>query len=158
MAPSHDLMLLATRYIGLQFAPNIARGPAQGIMHEWAASVRIGVASGVKSFLDMAVLVIASQWQGRLLAPDGANAAQVVLLEPCILVAGGLITVSGIREVLFRVDLVQGASPLSLRDAFRTDWRAHEDYWCLIALVSLLGLRHVPERNPAPVHRRQQTL
>ena len=158
MALSNDLMLLAIGYFGLQFTSNIAHGPAQGLMHDRVPSVRMGAASGVKSYLDMAGLVIASLWVGRMLAPDGSNAAQVVMLVACILVAGGLITVLGVREVSSRVDLAQGASPPSLRDAFRTDWRAHEDYWRLIALVSLLGLRRVPERSPAPAHGRQQTL
>src|SRR3972149_6292036 len=65
-----DLGALTLGYVGLQFTSNLAHGPAQGLMHDRVAPERMGLASGVKNFLDMAGLVGSSLVAGRLPSPD----------------------------------------------------------------------------------------
>ena len=57
-------------YIGLQFSSNLGQGPAQGLMPDRVAPEKLGVASGIKTFMDMAALIVASLAAGRLLDPD----------------------------------------------------------------------------------------
>lgn len=68
-----NLGMLALGYIGLQFTSNIAHGPAQGLMHDRVPPQQMGVASGVKNFLDMAGMVVSSLAVGRLLSPENLS-------------------------------------------------------------------------------------
>ena len=54
------LFWLFIGYLGLQFSSNIGQGPAQGLMPDRVAPEKLGLASGIKTFLDMAALAVAS--------------------------------------------------------------------------------------------------
>ena len=60
---------LVIGYIGLQLSSNIAHGPLQGLLPDRVPTGQLGVASSLKTFMDMLALIIASLLAGRLLDP-----------------------------------------------------------------------------------------
>ncbi len=136
-----NLGTLAIGYIGLQFTSNIAHGPAQGLMHDRIPRQQMGLASGVKNFLDMAGMVVSSLAVGRLLSPEDPEPLGVIGLVAAILVVGALFVLLGVRE-----SVPVGGTVLRWREraraAFRIDWRGNTAYWRLIGsrLLFLLGI------------------
>lgn len=92
------LVWLAIGYIGLQFTSNIAHGPAQGLIPDRVPPEQHGAASGVKNLLDMGGLVVASLLMGNLLDPDGPDALIPLGVVAGVLLAGGVVTLLGVRE------------------------------------------------------------
>ncbi len=130
MATAHSLGALAVGYIGLQLTSNIAHGPAQGLMHDRVPSAQLGLASGVKNFLDMSGLVVSSLVMGRMIASQNPNPTPGIALVAGLMIAGLLITVFGVRE---RSSIGTSANlGAEIRQSFRIDVRGNTDYWRLI--------------------------
>ncbi|NOY97890.1 MAG: SLC45 family MFS transporter [Chloroflexi bacterium] len=135
---------LIVGYIGLQFSSNIAHGPAQGLLPDRVPLGQMGAASGLKTFLDMTALIIASLAAGRLLDPEGKNPTLVMLVVMGVLAAGLAVTVFGTPE-----EPTHGRPKTDwrgLRDSFRIDLRANTAYWWLIGqrflfLIGIYGLQ-----------------
>lgn len=140
LAYGGGLIWLFIGYIGLQLSSNVAHGPLQGLLPDRVPQNQIGVASSLKTFMDMLSLIIASLVAGRLLDPQTRNPTTVML------VVIGLLAVSAAITILFtpeepthdRVRMNMGA----LRDSFRIDLRQNAPYWWLIAerALFLLGI------------------
>src|SRR5512144_2915624 len=134
------LLWLFIGYIGLQFSSNIAHGPLQGLLPDRVPEKQVGVASSLKTFMDMLSLIIASLLAGRLLDPVTRDPTTIML------VVIGLLAVSASVTILFtpeepthdrrRMDLH------GLRDSFKIDFRQNTAYWWLIAerALFLLGI------------------
>lgn len=136
-----NLTVLAIGYIGLQFTSNIAHGPAQGLMHDRVPPQQMGIASGIKNFLDMAGMVAASLAVGRMVSPENPEPLGVIGLVAALLVAGALFVLLGMRET------VPSGQPASdwrerMRAVIRIDWQANSAYWRLIGsrLLFLFGI------------------
>ena len=140
LAWSGSLLGLFIGYAGLQFSSNIAHGPMQGLLPDRVPRSQMGVASSLRTFMDMLSLVAASLLAGRLLDPVTKDLAPVMLVVMSLLVITASITVFGVNE-----------KPTS--DQERTDWRTlcsafrinfgeNSSYWWLIAerLLFLLGI------------------
>ena len=54
------LLWIFIGYIGLQISSNLGQGPAQGLLPDRVAPEKLGTASGLKTFMDMSALIIAS--------------------------------------------------------------------------------------------------
>jgi MFS family permease len=130
IATAGSLGTLAVGYIGLQFTSNIAHGPAQGLMHDRVPSGQMGLAAGVKNFLDMSGLVISSLVMGRLIASENPDPLPGIAVVAALIVAGLLATVFGVREVSSRAAGVDFKA--ELRRVFHVDVRGNTDYWRLI--------------------------
>ena len=135
-----DLGALTLGYVGLQFTSNLAHGPAQGLMHDRVAPERMGLASGVKNFLDMAGLVVSSLVAGRLLSPENPEPMGLIALVAGLMILGASATAAGVRE-----DPAPASSATftdRLRPAFRLDLKANTPYWRLIwgRFLFLLGI------------------
>jgi MFS family permease len=127
-------------YIGLQFSSNIAHGSFQGLMPDRVPENQLGAGASLKTFMDMASLIIASLLAGRMLDPTTRNPTAIML------VVMGLLAVSCCITVLFtpeepthdrlRLDL------RGLLDTFKIDFRQNTAYWWLIAerALFLLGI------------------
>src|SRR3972149_2429420 len=76
---------------------NTAHGPAQGLMHDRVAPERVGLASGVKNFLDMAGLVVSSLVAGRLLSPENPEPMGLIALVAGLMILGAAATAAGGR-------------------------------------------------------------
>jgi len=142
------LLWIFIGYVGLQVSSNLGQGAAQALLPDRVATDRLGVASAIKTFMDMLALVIASLAAGRLLDAQGKDASLVMSVLIGVILAAVAVTVLGTRE-----DLAQEkpgaveqrdrrAGWLEFREQFRFDFRTHASYWWLIAQrgVFLLGI------------------
>jgi MFS family permease len=85
-------------YIGLQFSSNIAQGPLQGLLPDRVPASQLGAASSLKTFMDMASLVIVSLLAGRLLDSSTRDASLILTVIIAILAISAGITIFGTRE------------------------------------------------------------
>ncbi len=134
------LLWLFIGYVGLQLSSNIAHGPLQGLLPDRVPRKQVGVASSLKTFMDMLSLIIASLLAGRLLDPQTRNPTTIML------VLIGLLAVSASITIFFtpeeptherrRMDM------RGLLSAFKIDFRQNTPYWWLIAerALFLLGI------------------
>jgi MFS family permease len=139
------LFWLFIGYIGLQFSSNLGQGPAQGLMPDRVAPEKLGVASGIKTFMDMAALIVASLAAGRLLDPNGNNTTLIFLVLMGVLVISTGITVLGTPEEPTLRTGEPGEKKSwwqELRQQMHVDIRENTTYWWLIGqrLVFMLGI------------------
>lgn len=140
LAWAGGLVWLGIGYIGLQFSSNIAHGPMQGLLPDRVPRTQMGVASSLRTFMDMLALILASLLAGRLLDSVTRDPAAIILVVILLLAVSAAITIFGVREE-------------STLDGERTDWRAvfssfrikfsdHPSYWWLIAerILFLIGI------------------
>ncbi len=131
---------LIVGYIGLQFSSNIAHGPLQGLLPDRVPENQLGVASSLKTFMDMFSLIIASLLAGRLLDPQTRNPTTIML------VVIGLLVISASITIFFTPEEPTHDRPRmnwgSLRAQFKIDFRQNMGYWWLIAerALFLLGI------------------
>jgi len=140
IASGRSLAALAVGYIGLQFTSNIAHGPAQGLMHDRVPPEHMGIASGIKNFLDMAGMVASSLVAGRLLSPENPDPMVVMSLVAGLMILGTVTLLLGVREEpTAATDVSLGKR---LRGAFHIDLGSNVHYWRLIGsrLVFLVGI------------------
>jgi MFS family permease len=127
-------------YIGLQLTSNVAHGPLQGLLPDRVPESQLGVASSLKTFMDMLSLITASLLAGRLLDPQTRNPTAIMLVVMGLLAVSASITVFLTPEAPTRdrapVDVK------SLLGQFKFDFRKNADYWWLIAerALFLLGV------------------
>src|SRR5512146_530237 len=86
------LLWLFIGYVGLQLSSNIAHGPLQGLLPDRVPKEQVGVASSLKTFMDMLSLIIASLLAGRLLDPQTRNPTTIMLVLIGLLAASASIT------------------------------------------------------------------
>ena len=134
------LTWLFVGYVGLQFSSNIAHGPMQGLLPDRVPPAQLGVASSLKTFMDMLSLVLASLLAGRLLDPVTRDPAPIMLIVMSILAVSAAITFFGITEEP-DLDYERTDWKASLRK-FRINFRENSSYWWLIAerMLFLLGI------------------
>ncbi|MCX6081535.1 MAG: MFS transporter [Chloroflexi bacterium] len=150
------LLWIFLGYVGLQVSSNLGQGPAQGLLPDRVAAHRVGAASGLKTFMDMTALIIASLAAGHLFDPRSRDAHLIILLLIGVVLASVTVTVLGTPEEAaernvsdkqvdhagwwpewwdrFRVGAWQ--------DDFLAGFRANASYWWLIIQrgVFLLGI------------------
>ena len=140
LAWSGGLVWLFVGYIGLQLSSNIAHGPLQGLLPDRVPQTQLGVASSLKTFMDMLSLIIASLLAGRMLDSISRDPTAIMLVVIGLLAVSAAITIFGVSE-----------EPALTHE--RTDWKAllgqfrinfHQNtfYWWLIAerALFLLGI------------------
>ena len=144
LAWAGGLTWLFVGYVGLQFSSNIAHGPMQGLMPDRVPRTQLGVASSLKTFMDMLTLVIASLAAGRLLDPVTRDPTRIMLVVMGLLAVSSAITFLGVREEPTQQSArTEWKAVLS---QFHTSIRENTAYWWLIAerllfLVGVYGLQ-----------------
>jgi MFS family permease len=140
LAWSGSLLGLFVGYVGLQFSSNIAHGPMQGLLPDRVPRSQMGVASSLRTFMDMLSLVAASLLAGRLLDPIVRDPAPVMLVVMGVLAVSASITFFGVTEEPSLKD--ERTNWKFLRDGFRINFKENASYWWLIAerLLFLLGV------------------
>ncbi|HEX9839901.1 MAG TPA: MFS transporter [Anaerolineales bacterium] len=138
LAWAGGLAWLFIGYIGLQFSSNIAHGPMQGLLPDRVPQTQLGVASSLKTFMDMLSLIIASLLAGRLLNPVTRDPTPIMLVVMGLLAVCAVITIFGVREEPARED--ERTEWKSLLGQFRIDFRENSSYWWLIAERALFIL------------------
>ncbi len=85
-------------YIGLQFTSNIAHGPAQGLLPDEVPASQLGMASGIKTTMDMAGIIISSLLMGFLISAEDPDPRLSILVIIAFLVVFCGITLVFSRE------------------------------------------------------------
>jgi MFS family permease len=98
LAWAGGLVWLFIGYVGLQFSSNIAHGPMQGLLPDRVPKVQLGIASSLKTFMDMLSLIIASLSAGRLLDSTTRNPTNLMLVVMGLLAISAAITLFGVKE------------------------------------------------------------
>ncbi|HLO30801.1 MAG TPA: MFS transporter [Anaerolineales bacterium] len=140
LAWAGGLVWLFIGYIGLQFSSNIAHGPMQGLLPDRVPQAQLGVASSLKTFMDMLSLVLASLLAGRLLDSVTRDPTRIMLVVMGLLAVAAGITIFGVREE--PAPAGEHTDWKSLLGQFRIDFRENSAYWWLIAerTLFLLGI------------------
>jgi MFS family permease len=140
------LFWLFVGYVGLQVTSNLGQGPAQGLLPDRVAPGKVGAASGLKTFMDMFALIVASLAAGRLLDPKARDPSLIMAVLIGTMLVFTAITVLGTREepsgqlaVGSRQKFFDWAG---LRNQFKIDFRQNTAYWWLVGqrFVFLLGI------------------
>ncbi len=132
-------------YIGLQFSSNIAHGPAQGLLPDRVPKEQIGAASGLKIFLDMLTMAVATLTAGLLLDPQTRDPAPVLSIVMGLLAVSLAVTVIGTPEQPTQAENIRERRREAwhrLLAQFQIDFRQNRSYWWLIAqrFMFLLGI------------------
>lgn len=85
-------------YIGLQTSSNIAHGPAQGLLPDEVPASQLGMASGIKTTLDMAGIILSSLLMGFLITAENPDPTLSTIVIIALLIVFGLITLLGSKE------------------------------------------------------------
>ncbi len=152
LAWSGGLTWLFIGYVGLQFSSNIAHGPMQGLLPDRVPQEQLGVASSLKTFMDMLTLILASLLAGRLLDPVTRDPTPIMLVVMGLLAVSAAITILGVREEPTAVRAERSVSGDEAEEEgrgegkflaqFRVKFSENPAYWWLIAerLVFLIGI------------------
>jgi MFS family permease len=140
LAWSGGLVWLFVGYIGLQLSSNIAQGPLQGLLPDRVPQAQLGVASSLKTFMDMLALVIASLLAGRMLDSVSRDPTAIMLVVIGLLAVSAAITIFGVNEEPARDD--EHTDWNALLGQFKIDFDKNTSYWWLIAerALFLLGI------------------
>jgi MFS family permease len=140
LAWAGGLTWLFIGYVGLQFSSNIAHGPMQGLLPDRVPRAQLGVASSLKTFMDMLSLILASLLAGRLLDPATRDPTRVILVVMGVLAVSAAVTFLGVREE--PTDTHTRAHWNGLWQQLYFDFRENSSYWWLIAerLLFLTGI------------------
>ena len=92
LAWSGNILVVIIGYIGLQITSNIAHGPMQGLLPDLVPEDQLGSASGMKNFMDMGGLIVASLAAGNLMPPDAKNPTLIMIVVIVVLVATAIFT------------------------------------------------------------------
>ncbi len=140
LAWSGGLAWIFIGYIGLQFSSNLAHGPLQGLLPDRVPEGQMGVASSLKTFMDMFSLILASLLAGRLIDPQTRNPTAIMLVVIGLLAISAAITILGTPEEPTQAR--PGLDWKGLASQFKIDFRQNRGYWWLIAerALFLLGI------------------
>lgn len=141
LAWSGGLVWLFVGYIGLQLSSNIAHGPLQGLLPDRVPQNQLGVASSLKTFMDMLSLIIASLLAGRMLDSVSRDPTAIMLVVIGLLAVSAAITIFGVTESPSSVGRwARGEGNIIAQ--FKIDFSKNTAYWWLIAerALFLLGI------------------
>jgi len=150
-------------YIGLQTTSNVAHGPAQGLIPDLVPAEKLGLASGIKTALDMAGIVISSLLMGFLITAEDADPRLSVTVIILMLIVFSLITLLFSKEKP-TTNVVKNHIELGrlLKEVFDFKVVGNRHYWQLILsrflyLVGIYGFQSFaqyfirdkfPDRDP----------
>src|SRR5690349_4005043 len=140
LAWAGGLTWLFIGYIGLQLSSNIAHGPLQALLPDHVPQTQLGMASSLKTFMDMLALVIASLLAGRLLNSTTRDPTAIILVVISLLAVSAAVTIFGVKETLAQAH--ERTDWNALLGRFRINFRENTSYWWLIGerALFLLGI------------------
>jgi Na+/melibiose symporter-like transporter len=144
LVTARDAAGLALWYLALQFCSNLAHGPGQGLIPDLVPDNQRGVASGVKSLLDMLGVVAAALVVSRVLAGASGQFVRAAGIVVAVLLGSLVVTLRGAREA----PSVPSSSARKttvwsqLRAVYAMDLRVHGQYGRLLVsrFFVLLGI------------------
>jgi MFS family permease len=135
-AGSGTLLLVLASYLLVQGAASVAQAAQQGFIPDLVTPERRGAASGLKSFMDLTGALVGFAVLGELLGKGEIRPALLALMG--ITVTALILTLLLVREP---AGVGAGSGNVTLRGAFRLDWRRHRAFVWLVAarFLFLLG-------------------
>ena len=109
------LIWLMLGYILLQFSSNIGQGASQGLLPDRVPSNQLGLASGIKTFIDMLALILASLVAGNLIDPVTRDPSLIISVVMVLMVISTAITIIGTPE---ESTITVEQKPISLQEYF----------------------------------------
>ena len=151
LAWAGGLTWLFIGYVGLQLSSNIAHGPMQGLLPDRVPRTQLGVASSLKTFMDMLSLILAALLAGRLLDSVTRDPTAIMLVVMGLLAVSAAITIIGVKESPSNAPAGLsnpartggfGNLPGAFLDGSKIHFNKHASYWWLIAerTLFLLGI------------------
>ncbi|MFC2064071.1 MFS transporter [Chloroflexota bacterium] len=140
------LIWLMLGYILLQFSSNIGQGASQGLLPDRVPSNQLGLASGIKTFIDMLALILASLVAGNLIDPVTRDPSVIISVVMVLMVISTAITIIGTPE---ESTIAAEQKPINLKSiflefqqTFQVDLKENIPYWLLIAerFLFLMGV------------------
>jgi MFS family permease len=140
------LIWLMLGYILLQFSSNIGQGASQGLLPDKVPSNQLGLASGIKTFIDMLALILASLVAGNLIDPVTRDPTLIISVVMVLMVISTAITIFCTPE---ESTISIKRKPINLKSVFeefkqtfQIDMKENIPYWLLIAerFLFLLGV------------------
>lgn len=130
-----EAIAIVVAYALVQIAVSVAQASQQAYIADLFPSVRRGLASGIKGFLDVGGAFLAFLLLGPILASGGVTPALTVI-------AAVLALVLGLTLVLVRERRDVAAPPIHLLHAFHFDLRSHRSFaWVVLSrFLFLLGV------------------
>jgi MFS family permease len=122
-------------YLGLQVMSNIAHGPTQGLLPDEVPAEQLGMASGIKTSLDMLGIIISSLLMGHLISSTNADPKKSVLTIIGFMVVFGGLTLLGSHE---KSATTVKPEPVKWKELwkdvfnFKTGGSGNKSYWTLI--------------------------
>ena len=140
LAWSGGFLWLVIGYVGLQFSSNIAHAPLQGLLPDRVPNAQLGVASSLKTFMDMLSLILASLLAGRLIDPVSRDPGLIIGVVMALLAVSVTVTLLGTPET--PTDGAPAPKAGSFFSRFRVDLRQNRSYWWTIGErgLFLLGI------------------
>ncbi len=140
LAWAGGLTWLFIGYIGLQLSSNVAHGPLQGLLPDMVPQTQLGVASSLKTFMDMFALVIASLLAGRMIDPETRDPTTIMLTVILLLAVTASVTIFGVKEKPTGAGERTDWQALSAQ--FHINFRENAAYWWLVLerAIFLLGI------------------
>ncbi len=141
LAWAGGLAWLVIGYVGLQFSSNIAHAPLQGLLPDRVPNEQIGVASSLKTFMDMLSLILASLLAGRLIDPVSRDPGLIMGVVMGLLAVGLIVTLAGTPETPTH-EVPRYKAEGGFFEQFRVDLRENRSYWWVIGErgLFLLGI------------------
>ena len=140
------LFWLFSGYIFLQFSSNIAQGPFQGLLPDKVPPQQLGVASGIKTFMDMLAVILASVVAGRLIDPVKRDPTLIIAVVMGLVLVTSSITLFGTKEDSTENRNQKRIHPGGIfqifKNLFKVNIKDNPAYWWLIAerFIFLLGV------------------
>jgi MFS family permease len=145
------IVWLMLGYIFLQFSSNIGQGASQGLLPDKVSSGQLGMASGIKTFIDMLSLILASLVAGNLIDPVTRDPTLIIAVVMGLMLISSAITIFGTPE---ESTISSIKKPINLKSiyaefqqTFQIDLKENIQYWLLIAerFIFLLGVMGIQQ-------------
>lgn len=135
---------LCIGYLGLQLSSNTAQGPLQALLRDLVPENQLGIASSVKTFMDVLSLIAASLLAGKLLSQQAPNPSAIVLIIVVLLAICSAATILFAHEEPATARIRTNWAELAAQ--FKLDLQHHAGYWWLIGerglfLLGVYGLQ-----------------
>lgn len=144
LVSSATCITLGIWYLALQLCSNLAHGPGQGLIPDCVPEDQRGIASGVKSALDMLGLVVAALVISRVLAAASGEFLRAGAMVVAVLLLSLLVTLRGAKESPLdtRLPRIPGSFQQQLVALYGMDLERHGEYGRLLAsrFCVLLGI------------------
>ena len=120
-------------YIGLQTTSNVAHGPAQGLLPDEVPASQLGMASGIKTTLDMFGIILSSLLMGFLISSkDPDPKLSIIVIIGLLVVFGGITLLFSHEKSTYTGERLRIDYKALWKSVFYFKAEGDKSYWRLI--------------------------